>query len=74
MTAQIPFVRSRIGAAPTGRQEHMTEYNLPSDTAADSAAPAAAPAPRRRFTVQRGGCGCEGKPSPTAQQKPAENG
>ncbi|WP_328623558.1 hypothetical protein [Streptomyces sp. NBC_00354] len=52
----------------------MTEYNLPSDTAADSAAPAAAPAPRRRFTVQRGGCGCEGKPSPTAQQKPAENG
>ncbi|MFI6004455.1 hypothetical protein ACIA98_29275 [Streptomyces sp. NPDC051366] len=53
----------------------MTEYNLPSDTASDSAAsaaPAAAPAPRRRFTVQRGGCGCEGKPSPTAQQKATE--
>jgi hypothetical protein len=24
------------------------------------------PAPRRRFTVQRGGCGCEGKPAPKA--------
>lgn len=32
--------------------------------------PAAAPAPRRRFTVQRGGCGCESKPSPTAQTRP----
>ncbi|WP_168724362.1 hypothetical protein [Streptomyces sp. A1547] len=54
----------------------MTEYTRPGNTASDaasdaagSAAPAAAPAPRRRFTVQRGGCGCEGKPSPTAQQK-----
>ncbi|MFE6848378.1 hypothetical protein [Streptomyces sp. NPDC057686] len=56
----------------------MTEYDLPTDTASDAAgsaapaAPAAAAAPRRRFTVQRGGCGCESKPSPTARQKPAE--
>ncbi|MGR4884260.1 hypothetical protein ACIPUC_33290 [Streptomyces sp. LARHCF249] len=39
-------------------------------TGTTAAAPAAAPAPRRRLTVQRGGCGCEGKPSPTKQPKP----
>ncbi|WP_167739670.1 hypothetical protein [Streptomyces subrutilus] len=56
----------------------MTEQNTPNaaDAAEDTAgAPAAAPAPRRRFTVQRGGCGCEGRPAPSAQAKsePAEN-
>ncbi|MFF5448566.1 hypothetical protein [Streptomyces sp. NPDC012888] len=45
-----------------------------SPAAESPAAPAgaAAPAPRRRFAVQRGGCGCEGKPSPTARQTPPE--
>ncbi|MEU9144402.1 hypothetical protein [Streptomyces sp. NPDC048349] len=47
----------------------MTEQNTPGNDAAASRHDAA-PAPRRRFTVQRGGCGCEGKPSPTAQAKP----
>ncbi|MDN3025969.1 hypothetical protein [Streptomyces sp. S.PB5] len=30
------------------------------------------PAPRRRFTVQRGGCGCEGKPAPKAAAPAAD--
>ncbi|UUU45039.1 hypothetical protein [Streptomyces sp. NBC_00162] len=55
----------------------MTEQTTPNNddatTPGDNAAPAAAPAPRRRFTVQRGGCGCEGKPSPTAQAKPTQD-
>ncbi|MCX5016558.1 hypothetical protein OG765_37175 [Streptomyces sp. NBC_00555] len=57
----------------------MTEQTTPNDGAATPdetaapVAPAAAPAPRRRFTVQRGGCGCEGKPSPTAQSKPTQD-
>lgn len=53
----------------------MTEQTPSNAADHTTGTPAAAPAPRRRFTVQRGGCGCEGKPSPTAQAKPepAEN-
>lgn len=37
-----------------------------SENSTQQPAAPAPPAPRRRFTVQRGGCGCEGKPAPAA--------
>ncbi|MEV1084874.1 hypothetical protein AB0I98_42810 [Streptomyces sp. NPDC050211] len=42
-----------------------------SDNSGTSTQQPATPAPRRRFTVQRGGCGCEGKPAPAAAARAA---